>query len=273
MPTSHPPASAPRLHHGFSFAELRAQSGLERLDQLYLERLRTHDTALHDRLLAYRQNAGGLAPTDTSELLLACAPLLDEIVAEVFGIQPELEARRQQTLAHDPVFHFKKEFVLKRARRRLAKKEAFENFAELDAWLAQALAQAGLNDPDRELAVARLGLKLLADEKTQADDARDGGGTTSGKKEVERRLEQPPRAMLGAIAEGIEKLTRWCIRALTTPEGRLATHGWAGLRLPQPREHHKLVPTVPLPSDSLGRVQGRPSICAGATALDSPTRA
>jgi 2,3-bisphosphoglycerate-independent phosphoglycerate mutase len=33
-------------------------------------------------------------------------------------------------------------------------------------------------------------------------DARDGGGTTSGTKEVERRQEQPPRATPGAVAEG-----------------------------------------------------------------------
>ena len=59
-------------------------------------------------------------------------------------------------------------------------------------------------------------------------------------------------------ADGVEKLTRWCMRALTTPEGRRATHGWASLRLPQPREHHKLVPTVPLPNDPFGRVQGPP---------------
>ncbi|MEK7697216.1 MAG: phosphate/phosphite/phosphonate ABC transporter substrate-binding protein, partial [Pseudomonadota bacterium] len=34
-----------------------------------------------------------------------------------------------------------------------------------------------------------------------ADDARDGGGTTSGTKEVERRREQPPRATPEAVAE------------------------------------------------------------------------
>ena len=34
-----------------------------------------------------------------------------------------------------------------------------------------------------------------------ADDAKDGRGTTSGMKEVERRLEQPPRATPGAVAE------------------------------------------------------------------------
>ncbi len=37
--------------------------------------------------------------------------------------------------------------------------------------------------------------------KPVADDARDSGGTTSGKKEVERRQEQPPRATPGAVAD------------------------------------------------------------------------
>ena len=35
-------------------------------------------------------------------------------------------------------------------------------------------------------------------------DSRDGGGTTSGKKEVERRREQPPRATHGAVADDAE---------------------------------------------------------------------
>ena len=35
-------------------------------------------------------------------------------------------------------------------------------------------------------------------------DSRDGGGTTSGKKEVERRREQPPRATHGAVADAAE---------------------------------------------------------------------
>jgi purine-binding chemotaxis protein CheW len=36
----------------------------------------------------------------------------------------------------------------------------------------------------------------------QADASREGGGTTSGTKEVERRQEQPPRATSGTKAEG-----------------------------------------------------------------------
>ena len=220
------PASPPGLHHGFTFAELRTQPGLERLDRLYLERLRARDAALHDRLLAYRQNSGGLSPTDTSELLLACAPLLDEIVAELFGIQPELEARRQQTLAHDPVFHFKRNSCSGAPVGAWPKKRSSKTSPNSMPGSLQTLAQAGPNNSDRELAVAQLGLKWLQDEKTNVD--------------------------------AVEKLTRWCVCALTTPEGRRVIHDWSGFRLPQPREHHKLVPIVPLPNDPLGRVQGPP---------------
>ncbi len=219
-------ASAPRLGLGFTFAELRTLAGLERLDRLFLERLRARDPGSHDALLAYRTAGGGLPPVQASELLLACAPLLEEVVTEVFGLEQELAATRERTLAHDPVFRFKEEFVLKRARRRLSRVDEFEPFAELDAWLTQALAGAQPDAADRELAVACLGLELLQDEK--------------------------------ANAEAVEKLTRWCARALTAPDGRQATRDWVGLRLPQSREHENLVPVVPLPDDPLGRVQGPP---------------
>jgi len=265
-PVTH--ASAPRLGHGFSFAELRTLAGLERLDRLFLERLRARDPQTHDALRAYRAGGGRLAPVATSELLLACAPLLEQIVAEVFGLEAALAAARADTLAHDPVFRFKKEFVLKRARRRLAKKDECEPFAELDRWLAGALAQAGLDDAQGSASPLRGG-----EHRTAAGD------TTPGTEEVEPRREQQPRisgaapadrelavAQLGlkwltdekTNAEAVEKLTRWCVRALTAPDGRQATHGWASLRLPQPREHAKLVPIVPLPGDPLGRVQGPP---------------
>ncbi|TAM48053.1 MAG: pyridine nucleotide-disulfide oxidoreductase [Gammaproteobacteria bacterium] len=219
--------SEPPLGLGFSFAELRTLPGLERLDALFLERLRAHDAGRHAALLAYRQNGGGLSATETSELLLACSPLLDEIVAEVFGIEHELKTVRDETLSHDPVFQFKKEFVLKRARRRLSKKDEFESFAELDRWLIATLAQASLTPNDRELAVAKLGQQLLQDEKANTD--------------------------------AVDKLARWCVRALTAPEGKQATRDWTSFRLPQPREHEKLVPIVPLANDALGRVQGPPA--------------
>src|SRR5690606_28872300 len=128
-----------------------------------------------------------LSPIERSALLLACAPVLEAQIAELFGIDRELAGLRAATLAHDPVFAFKKQVVLKRVRRRLLRKDDYESSEELDRWLDGALRASGHAGPDRELAVARWALALLDDEATHAD--------------------------------ALEKLTRWCVRAMTSREG------------------------------------------------------
>ncbi len=219
MSDSQPAPAAARTRNPFD------PEALARLDQDYLARLEASDAPRHGQLLAYRAGRR-FTPLEVSELLLACAPLLDEFVAGLFGIEPEAERLRRQTLAHDPVFAFKKLFVQRRARRRLLAQDEIESFAELDAWLERALKDAGLAAADRELAVARYGQKLLEDAQAHTDP--------------------------------IERLTRWCLRALTTPEGRKAVRGWASFQLPKPRDHRNLVPIVPLANDTAGRVQGPP---------------
>ncbi len=223
MPKPESPQSPLRLSDGFTYSDLITPAGLQKLDRRFLERLRARDEKLHNALLTYRQGNETLTPLAVSELLLACGPILDEFVAGLFGIKTALEQTRLQTLSHDPIFHFKKLFVQRRARRRLLKKEELESFAELDVWLTQMTKQAGLNSADRERAIALYGEQLLKDEK--------------------------------AHVEPIEKLTRWCIRALTTPEGKQAVTGWVSFRLPEGIDHQKLVPIVPV-NDDIGRVAG-----------------
>src|SRR3989344_1901286 len=179
-----PPALV--LNHGLTFTELFTPEGLQRIDSLFLSRLRERDAKVHDTLLAWRSGQENLTPLQLSELLLACGPVLNDFIANLFNIREALEDTRQRTLTHDPVFHFKKFFVQRRARRRLLKKEEFENFAELD-----------------------------------------------------------------------EKLTRWCLRALTVPEGKAAVKGWVSFRLPEGIDHQKLVPIFPI-NDSVGRMAGPP---------------
>jgi len=215
-----------KLNNGFTFSQLYKEDRLQELDAQFLADLHRQEPGLYDRLLTWRTDSNDFTPLQTSELLLACAPYLERFIAGLFGIRKEVEQQRVQTAAHDPVFMFKKQFIQKRAKRRLLKKEEFESFVELDAWLSDALKQAGLDQQDRELAVARFGNKLLADE--------------------------------AAHEEEIEKLTRWCIRALTAPEDRLAVRGWASTRLPQPTDHTKLVPIIPVKGDPIGRIQGLP---------------
>ena len=98
-----------RLKNGFNFSALFEIEGLHRLDEEFLARLRAADAGLHATLLAYRRSDHGLTPIQVSALLLGCAPLLEEFIAELFGIEAELAAARAHTLAHDPVFEFKKQ--------------------------------------------------------------------------------------------------------------------------------------------------------------------
>ncbi|UCH53275.1 MAG: FAD-dependent oxidoreductase [Pseudomonadota bacterium] len=213
-------SDSPRLNFGLSFADLRRDDTLARLDQLYLERLRELDRTRYEQLSAYRRGEA-LTGLQVSELLLACAPLLETFVAELFDIEKDVAALRASTLVHDPVFVFKKLFVQRRARRRLLKKEEFESFAELDAWLTKQLS---VPTGDRELAAAHYAALLLADEKAHADE--------------------------------IEKLTRWCIRALTVPEGKAAVRDWVSFRLPEGTDHQALVPIESLVNDPFARFAG-----------------
>jgi len=211
---------------GLNFRDLFCAEGLQRLDDEFLARLKARDPSRHAALLAYRENGKALGALAVSELLLACAPLLDELLAELFGIQSEVDRLRAATRAHDPVFAFKKQFVQKRAKRRLLATEDIGDFATLDAWLERELKRTQPGVADRELAVARHAEALLADADANND--------------------------------AIEQLTRWCILAFTSPEGRARVAGWASFRLPQPTQHRQLVPLSALAGDPLGRVQGPP---------------
>jgi NADPH-dependent glutamate synthase beta subunit-like oxidoreductase len=218
------PAAAPRLRHDFSYASLFELPGLQRLDARFLELLRSRDATLHQQLLAYRGGAHGLTALQVSELLLACGPVLEEFVTDLFGIEDAARLTHDATVAHDPVLEFKKLYVQRRARRRLTKKEELESFAELDQWLTAALEEEGLDIPDRELGVAKYAIALLVDEKANTDE--------------------------------IELLTRWCIRAMTMPEGKAAVRGWVSFRLPIPTDHEHLVPIVRMDKDAAGRFHG-----------------
>lgn len=199
-------------------AHFQAQN-LAELDQKFLAYLNDHDPLLNLSLIAYRHAPDSLTALQISELLLAVAPVLESFIAEIFGIQTELQSAQAARHAELPILEFKKWFVQRRARRRLNQAESFESFAELDSWLSLQLEHAA---PDRELAVANLGKRYLA---TAAD-----------------------------YPEQIEKLTRWCVRALTAPEGKLSVKSWSSFKLPQQTQHENLVPVRWLPE--LQRFEG-----------------
>jgi NADPH-dependent glutamate synthase beta subunit-like oxidoreductase/NAD(P)H-flavin reductase len=207
--------------HRFTGKSLLLLKDLSCLDELFLQRL---DNDTRGRLSVYRQSVGQLSTGEISDLLLACAPVLEQLIGEVFGIEERLRGSRQALHAHTPVFEFKMHFIQRRARKRAAKNESTEAFATLDAWLSGRLKEGGYDSSDRELAVSQFAAEILANKKDSA--------------------------------ESIEHLTRWCISALITPEGKEAVAGWVSFKLPQPSDPEHLVPHVHMKEDAAGRFHG-----------------
>ena len=213
----------PALNLGLRFADLFQLECLQRLDSEFLGRLQALDADLPARLLHYRHAEKTFTPLQISELLLACAPVLEALIAELFAIETEFEQLQARTLSHDPVLQFKKLFVQRRARRRLIKNDVTQSFAELDLWLDQSIQTAGLDSADRELAIAHFGQALLQDE--------------------------------AAHSEAIEQLTRWTILGLSDPAGQAAVRGWTSFKLPQGMDPTHLVPIEASGSASSGLIE------------------
>jgi len=218
---------------GFSFQALLSVEGLSALDQCFLDFLHGQDAALCLQLLEYRQSQTGLTPLEVSQLLLKCAPFLEEFVAELFRIEASVARLQAATRLDDPIFAFKKYFVLREARRRL-QQEATADFATMDHWLEQQLAEYSQKQPaaelsawlhaDREWQVARYSQALLQDVNEQQDS--------------------------------IDRLVQWCVLAMVSSEGQQAVAGWVSFRLPKKLNFANLVTVVGMKDDAWGRLQG-----------------
>lgn len=208
---------------GFAYEDLFTHEGLSTLDNEFLQFLKDRNDACFEKLQRYRDNS--LSDSlEISHLILECAPVLEAFIAELFEIKDKTEKAQENTLSHNPVIAFKKTFVLRRARRRILKNEDIESFDELNNWLQQTVKQQSDANYDKELAIALFAEQLLSDQDTHK--------------------------------EPIEKLTRWCIRAMTTPEGQSVVKDWSSFQLPNGLDYKALVPTRLVPGDEHQRVQG-----------------
>ncbi len=207
---------------GFTFAELFSAEGLKKLDDSFLAYLRKSDELTHDQLLNFR-TSDSFSPEQISALILSAAPALEAYIAELFAIEDEVGRLQAATLYHDPIFAFKKYYVLREAKRAI-KKESEIDFHSLDQWLKDQLRENNLNDNDREWAIATLGQRWLSDPMSNR--------------------------------EAIERLTLWCVGALTKSEGKVIVNGWVSFHLPRHLNYENLVATVPVAGDSVGRLEG-----------------
>jgi NADPH-dependent glutamate synthase beta subunit-like oxidoreductase/NAD(P)H-flavin reductase len=218
--------------HTTAFKQLFQADTLYQLDQQFLAYLKHHDSALHHQLLAYRNGS----TTTVSKLILASAPWLEEFIADFFAIQDSLVESRQRNRQDDPILEFKKNFVLRRAKRRLHQPTDAADFTQLNEWLAQAIRgyQSSLLQeiPNLPVSPAELITEIAV-----------------------AQLAQYYLAHNASYAEEIAQLTNWCVAALTTPDGQAWVHDWISFRLPQPIDHANLVPVIPVTNDPLKRLE------------------
>jgi len=116
------------LGFGLRFADLYRRDGLVRLDGAFVDALKTRSADLHNRLMAARAAPDEVAGKAESELIVELAPVLEDFIADLFGIGAEMTAlqSRHETLA--PLYTVKRLFVQRRA----AKKHGAEQAATFD---------------------------------------------------------------------------------------------------------------------------------------------
>jgi len=210
---------------GFEYADLFSPSGLRKLDAAFLADLGSNHPETAARMVRLRESDENPEPVALSELLLAVAPVLERFLVSLLGLETEIEASREEAINEGPVQRFKKDFVLRKARR--YRGTITPSFAELDTWLSNQLANAReLANTDRELATAQFFEALNA-------SGEDG-------------------------AEQLALLVQWGRLAMTTPEGQARVNNWSSFTLPNRVDHAHLVPLDSVETNTGARLQSKP---------------
>jgi NADPH-dependent glutamate synthase beta subunit-like oxidoreductase/NAD(P)H-flavin reductase len=196
------PASAHELAlgiEGFTYSDLYDPQRLSELCERFYAFVEQQDPTLSEAYARYRQNLGqGLTPPQESELLIKLAPHLSVFVARLFDVEVQVEALRQKTIANDPIFAFRKEFIQRRVLKRLAKGEkAKGELPSLQAQISLLSEVAffdGTAEPDAELRYARMIVELLRLEQAHARPAGPDDAARQAVSELRAHLSDDPRA-------------------------------------------------------------------------------
>jgi len=151
------------LNHDLEFEDLYHREGLARIDSLFIEHLSGSDPDLGKRLLQARERPDDLDKKEISGLLTDLAPYVEDFVADLFRIQPQVLklAERRNTLA--PLYACKRQFIhrqVKAAGSQPPREDAGER--------TRARLEAAFSEPFTELTFARHVLRWLEDRERHA---------------------------------------------------------------------------------------------------------
>ncbi|MEO5766069.1 MAG: pyridine nucleotide-disulfide oxidoreductase, partial [Casimicrobiaceae bacterium] len=98
-----------------TFADLYTSGGAARVDAAFVAGLREADAVLVERLAAARAAPAELSRKDESTLLIDVAPYVEDFLAQLFDIGPEVRALQARHHALAPLFAVKRQFVQRKA--------------------------------------------------------------------------------------------------------------------------------------------------------------
>ncbi len=126
--------SALALGFGLCFEDLYDHDGLRRLDSCFMTYLAESQPALVERLVAARgafehEYSGSInicvpSKLEESQLIIDLAPHLEEFLAHLFSIEPEIRALAEQHYELAPLFSCKRLFVQRKATKKYKTEEA-----------------------------------------------------------------------------------------------------------------------------------------------------
>ncbi len=209
------------LAHGLAFPDLYDRAGLVRLDRAFVEALKARDADLFNRLMAGRAAPGALGDKDSSDLLTGLGPVVEDFVAELFGVAGELAAQRAERDRLDPIHVCKLRFV----RRRAARAFEPEELAEADGAILRREVEALTGGTLDELSFARAVMAWLEDEEAHANK--------------------------------LDSAARFAAWATLSEEGRARYRGSPLFRLPAKIDPRNLVPVETVEIDGVAMLRAR----------------
>jgi len=202
----HDPTPTLKLPQGLAFADLYSAGGAARVDALFVTHLQAADAALAARLAAARASPAALDRKGESELLIALGPHLEDFLAAIFGIEPDVRALEAKHHDLAPLYVVKRLFVQRKA----MNTHRADVAATFDGPALRRDLESALGAPFTEIGFANAVTRWQRDE--------------------------------GENSAALDVALRYAAWASHTAEGRAAHRGGVLFRAPRKLDYMKLVP-------------------------------
>ncbi len=113
----------------------RTASGLQILDEEFMNFCKVTNGASYEFLINYRQNHNYIVGNELSHNLIAVAILFESFIASKLNINVDLDKFKQDAIDYSVVYNFKQEVVIKGAKAWLRQHELTPSFNVLNHWL------------------------------------------------------------------------------------------------------------------------------------------